>query len=256
MYRVLMLIMLKDIWRYVKKEKYYILWYLILAFLIHRNLMFLLEIKTGKIVLDYLEVTELKRLILVCFLFLLMFFIVPMRGVPLRICKGLYVCPVEECEKVRYLKGMLGVKVVSGMILTGLGMKYLIGTAFWKGDIWFTIILYVLCFFTLVNVNLNLRMGDTGERRVDENGYVIQTKTEIVIKVYWLCVLIVQWVILFADIEITMAPVVRGCIWGTSLLINLFFVKEYVGEFLKEILLYENVYCPRPKREGDQYDIC
>ena len=116
--------------------------------------------------------------------------------------------------------------------------------------------MYGLCFFTLLNVSLTFRMGDTGERRVDENGYVIQTKTELVVKVYWTCILVVQWVILFADTVSSMTPLVRGIIWGVCFLINLFFVVAYVGAFLKEILLYENVYCQRPKRDDVQYDIC
>ena len=63
----------------------------------------------------------------------------------------------------------------------------------------------------------------------------------------------VQWVILFADTVSSMTPLVRGIIWGVCFLINLFFVVAYVGAFLKEILLYENVYCQRPKRDDVQY---
>lgn len=61
---------------------------------------------------------------------------------------------------------------------------------------------------------------------------------------------------LFADTVSSMTPLVRGIIWGVCFLINLFFVVAYVGAFLKEILLYENVYCQRPKRDDVQYDIC
>ena len=168
----------------------------------------------------------------------------------------MYLCPAGEKEKERYLFGMLVVKVVVGMIFIGVSLKCLVGVAFWGGDIMFMVIMYGLCFFTLLNVSLTFRMGDTGGRRVDENGYVIQTKTEIVVKVYWTCTLLVQWVILFADTVISMTPLVRGIIWGVCFLINLFFVVVYVGAFLKEILLYENVYCQRSKRDDVQYDIC
>ena len=179
-----------------------------------------------------------------------------MRGIPLRICKAMYLCPAGEKEKERYLFGMLVVKVAIGMIFIGVSLKWLLGVAFWGGDIIFTVIVYGLCFFTLLNVSLTFRMGDTGERRVDENGYVIQTKTELVVKVYWTCILVVQWVILFADTVSSMTPLVRGIIWGVCFLINLFFVVAYVGAFLKELLLSENVYCQRPKRDDVQYDIC
>ena len=99
-------------------------------------------------------------------------------------------------------------------------------------------------------------MGDTGERRVDENGYVIQTKTELVVKVYWTCILVVQWVILFADTVSSMTPLVRGIIWGVWFFDKSVFCRGVCGSLLKEILLYENVYCQRPKRDDVQYDIC
>ena len=143
-------------------------------------------------------------------------------------------CIYARQEKKRrndYLFGMLVVKVAIGMIFIGVFLKWLLGVAFWGGDIIFTVIVYGLCFFTLLNVSLTFRMGDTGERRVDENGYVIQTKTELVVKVYWTCILVVQWVILFADTVSSMTPLVRGIIWGVCFLINLFFVVAYVGAF-------------------------
>ena len=241
MYRVMMMVMLKDMWRYVKKEKFSLLWYMLIVAIAFQNMAVLLGIETVQVISINLQMADLKKMILVC---------------AVRICKAMYLCPAGEKEKERYLFGMLVVKVVVGMIFIGVSLKCLVGVAFWGGDIMFMVIMYGLCFFTLLNVSLTFRMGDTGERRVDENGYVIQTKTEIVVKVYWTCTLLVQWVILFADTVISMTPLVRGIIWGVCFLINLFFVVVYVGAFLKEILLYENVYCQRSKRDDVQYDIC
>lgn len=255
MYRVMMMIMLKDFWRYIKQEKFLIFWYIILLVNMVWNFRFVSERTTGQVTSG--DVTlELKKVFLLCAVFSLCFLGVLMRGIPLRICRGIYVCPVGEKERTRYLFGMLVVRVVIGMIFVGVSLKCLLGVAFWGGDIMFTVVMYVLCFFSLVNVSLTFRMGDTGERRVDKNGYAIQTKTEIAVKVYWLCILLVQWVLLFVDMVISMPPLVRGSIWGICLLINLFFIVRYVGAFLKEILLYENVYCQRPKKDDVQYDIC
>lgn len=256
MYRVMMMVMLKDMWRYVKKEKFSLLWYMPIVAIAFQNMAVLLGIETVQVISINLQMADLKKMILVCAAFFLICIVQLMRGIPLRICKAMYLCPAGEKEKERYLFGMLVVKVVVGMIFIGVSLKCLVGVAFWGGDIMFMVIMYGLCFFTLLNVSLTFRMGDTGERRVDENGYVIQTKTEIVVKVYWTCTLLVQWVILFADTVISMTPLVRGIIWGVCFLINLFFVVVYVGAFLKEILLYENVYCQRSKRDDVQYDIC
>lgn len=255
MYRVMTMIMLKDMWRYIKKEKFLIFWYLILLVNIAWNSTSIFELVADQATGGDVAV-EFKKAFLLCAVFFLIFLAVLMRGIPLRICRGIYVCPVGEKERTRYLFGMLVEKVAIGMIFIGVSLKCLVGVAFWSGDIMFTVIMYVLCFFSLVNVSLTFRMGDTGERRVDENGYAIQTKTEIAVKVYWTCVLLAQWVLLFVDMVTSMSPLARGGIWGICLLMNLFFIVRYVGAFLKEILLYENVYCQRPKKDDVQYDIC
>lgn len=255
MYRAMMMIMLKDLWRYIKKEKFLIFWYIILLGNMVWNFRFVFERITGQATSGDAAV-EFKKVFLLCAVFSLCFLGVLMRGIPLRICRGIYVCPVGEKEKTKYLFGMLMVRVVIGMLFIGVSLKCLIGVVFWSGDIVFTTMMYVLCFFSLVNVSLTFRMGDTGERRVDEKGYAIQTKTEIAVKVYWTCTLLAQWVFLFADMVTSMSPLVRGSIWAICLLTNLFFIVKYVGAFLKEILLYENVYCRRPKKDDVQYDIC
>ena len=256
MYRVMMMVMLKDMWRYMKKEKFALLWYMLIVAIAFQNMVVLLDMDVRQMISAGIQMEGLKKWILFGAVFFLACIGGLMRGIPLRICKEMYLCPAGEKEKERYLFGMLVVKVAIGMIFIGVSLKWLLGVAFWGGDIIFTVIVYGLCFFTLLNVSLTFRMGDTGERRVDENGYVIQTKTELVVKVYWTCILVVQWVILFADTVSSMTPLVRGIIWGVCFLINLFFVVAYVGAFLKEILLYENVYCQRPKRDDVQYDIC
>ena len=256
MYRVMMMVMLKDMWRYMKKEKFALLWYMLIVAIAFQNMVVLLDMDVRQMISAGIQMEGLKKWILFGAVFFLACIGGLMRGIPLRIYKAMYLCPAGEKEKERYLFGMLVVKVAIGMIFIGVSLKWLLGVAFWGGDIIFTVIVYGLCFFTLLNVSLTFRMGDTGERRVDENGYVIQTKTELVVKVYWTCILVVQWVILFADTVSSMTPLVRGIIWGVCFLINLFFVVAYVGAFLKEILLYENVYCQRPKRDDVQYDIC
>ena len=82
-----------------------------------------------------------------------------MRGIPLRICKAMYLCPAGEKEKERYLFGMLVVKVAIGMIFIGVSLKWLLGVAFWGGDIIFTVIVYGLCFFYVAKCESDFSNG-------------------------------------------------------------------------------------------------
>ena len=49
MYRVMMMVMLKDMWRYVKKEKFSLLWYMLIVAIAFQNMAVLLGIETVQV---------------------------------------------------------------------------------------------------------------------------------------------------------------------------------------------------------------
>ena len=103
MYRVMMMVMLKDMWRYVKKEKFSLLWYMLIVAIAFQNMAVLLGIETVQVISINLQMADLKKMILVCAAFFLICIVQLMRGIPLRICKVMYLCPAGEKEKELYL---------------------------------------------------------------------------------------------------------------------------------------------------------
>ena len=61
MYRVMMMVMLKDMWRYVKKEKFSLLWYVLIAAIAFQNMAVLLGIETVQIISINLQMADLKK---------------------------------------------------------------------------------------------------------------------------------------------------------------------------------------------------
>ena len=66
MYRVMMMVMLKDMWRYVKKEKFSLLWYMLIVAIAFQNMAVLLGIETVQVISINLQMADLKKMILVC----------------------------------------------------------------------------------------------------------------------------------------------------------------------------------------------
>ena len=65
MYRVMMMVMLKDMWRYVKKEKFSLLWYMLIVAIAFQNMAVLLGIETVQVISINLQMADLKKMILV-----------------------------------------------------------------------------------------------------------------------------------------------------------------------------------------------
>ena len=65
MYRVMMMVMLKDMWRYVKKEKFSLLWYMLIVAIAFQNMAVLLGIETVQVISIKLQMADLKKMILV-----------------------------------------------------------------------------------------------------------------------------------------------------------------------------------------------
>ena len=104
MYRVMMMVMLKDMWRYVKKEKFSLLWYMLIVAIAFQNMAVLLGIETVQVISINLQMADLKKMILVCAAFFLICIVQLMRGIPLRICKAMYLCPAGEREGTIFIR--------------------------------------------------------------------------------------------------------------------------------------------------------
>ena len=74
MYRVMMMVMLKDMWRYVKKEKFSLLWYMLIVAIAFQNMAVLLGIETVQVISINLQMADLKKMILVCAAFFLIMY--------------------------------------------------------------------------------------------------------------------------------------------------------------------------------------
>ena len=50
MYRVMMMVMLKDMWRYMKKEKFALLWYMLIVAIAFQNMVVLLDMDVRQMI--------------------------------------------------------------------------------------------------------------------------------------------------------------------------------------------------------------
>ncbi len=255
MYRIIVRLMMHDVWNYIRKKKIYFVFYLLGAgFILMQLVQIILTENGGK-----KTFLEGKTGIIWAFIvaFVLLWPIV--RGVPLRICKGVYVCPAGDKEKKNYLKVLTWNKVGIGMIVVFLVQFAFHGTNIFKKEPMFLTIALILSFFTFLNMSLNIGIGETGERKLDEKGYAVRTKAEEIIKIYWMCSLAIQWLFLWfqalAVKIVTLDIRIVGAVWFMFMAGNLFIALKYVGTFLGEIMLYEDVHCQRPQRYVVQYDI-
>ena len=253
MYRIPIRLMIHDIWSYLRRKKWMLIIYLIGIILILRKVVqVILILGEGKI--DFLM--GKSGIVWIAVVAIILSWPL-MNGIPLRICQGIYVCPVNVRGKVKYLKGVLGIKI--GL---GIAMIFIMEFAFQEildlRENWVFLLETIgLSFFTLMSISLNVGIGERGMRQTNEQGYVIQSRTETIIKSYWMCGLILQWIfLLVTTLEISILS--EWILIGICLIIfgiNFVVVFRYVGKFLGEILRYEDVYCQKPKGDEVVYDI-
>lgn len=253
MYRLFTHLMLHDTWNYLRRQKLTLIIY------------------TGVTVLTFWEIVQMYLIIgeeqinhltgksgMIGAIIIAWMLIWPfLAGAPLRICRGVYVCPVDERGKVKYLKGLLGIKVGVGLIVILIMEIAFLGIDGLKENWCLLLEIIGLSVFTLLSVSLNIGIGEKGKRQTDEQGYVIQSKEEIIVKFYWLCGLILQWIFLFTT-TLNIPGLNERVVAGICVVlfgINLFVVFRYVGKFLREILHYEDVYRQKPKGNEVIYDI-
>ena len=64
MYRVMMMVMLKDMWRYMKKEKFALLWYMLIVAIAFQNMVVLLDMDVRQMISAGIQMEGLKKWIL------------------------------------------------------------------------------------------------------------------------------------------------------------------------------------------------
>lgn len=61
MYRVMMMVMLKDMWRYMKKEKFALLWYMLIVAIAFQNMVVLLDMDVRQMISAGIQMEGLKN---------------------------------------------------------------------------------------------------------------------------------------------------------------------------------------------------
>ena len=100
MYKIMIRLMMHDTWNYIRQKKVYFFFYLLGAgFILLQCVQIILSENGG-------QMTFLKGMTgIICSQIVAFVLLWPLiQGVPLRVCKGVYVCPAGDKEKIRYLE--------------------------------------------------------------------------------------------------------------------------------------------------------
>lgn len=103
--------------------------------------------------------------------------------------------------------------------------------------------------FIILNINLKVGIGEIGKREKDNDGYVIITKEEEMVNVYWFCLLIIEAIAFYSLVSLNInfnLFVILG--WLIAFAINTFVVYRYMRPILNKSFSYEAVYCQVPER--------
>lgn len=198
-----------------------------------------------------------RQIMLADTLVLLIIFSMIFKDIPLRISRGIYVCPAGNKEKQHYLLIQLGIKLSICLVIPCLVLYISFGHIFISDNPILQAVQILLWFFTFYNINLCIGTGEKSGREVDEKGYRVISHAEEMVTVYWLCLLILEWigflVFLFANTGLGTAA--TSVMWGAVMLLNLFFALRYTRPLLQDMSSYEKIYCQRPPEQVVQYDL-
>lgn len=180
-----------------------------------------------------------------------------MQQVPLRVCRGLFVCAAGDRERKRYLIAQLSVKMLFSLLLSAAVLLVMTKGIFVSSRPLVCVVQGLLYFFTVLNINMKVGIGIRGARKVDERGYAIYSRTEMAVNTYWYCLILIQNVFFYTCLFLRWEP---ADVWvlvfaAVMILLNGFFVIRYFGPVLQEAMVYENVYRQEPEKEYVQYDI-
>lgn len=205
------------------------------------------------IVADFSSITYnedlIKKMVIVFSLISIIFLYSIMRRIPLRLNKAMFVCAAGECEKFKYILLQLGVKIIFSFLVIFILMYFSVGRFFIGNNLIINIIQIILWFFIILNINLKVGIGERGKKEKDKDGYVIITKEEEIVNVYWFCLLIIEAIAFYSLVSLNInfnLFVILG--WIIAFAINTFVLYRYLRPILNKSLSYEAVYCQVPER--------
>lgn len=111
----------------------------------------------------------------------------------LRLNRGIFICPADDAWKMKYLSLEVAINIGLDLLMMGFLVKLAIGRFFVPENRILCAVQMILEIFTFLNTSLRIEVAEGSARKVDENGYLIQSKAEVMIKIYWMCLLILEW---------------------------------------------------------------
>ena len=96
---------------------------------------------------------------------------------------------------------------------------------------------------------MKIGIGEKEVKKKDKEGYVIITKEEEIVNVYWFCLLIIEAIAFYSLVNLNInfnLFIILG--WLIAFAINTFVVYKYMRPILNKSLSYEEVYRQEPER--------
>lgn len=174
-----------------------------------------------------------------------------MKKIPLRLSKAMFVCAAGEREKIKYILLQLAVKIIFSIIFIFIFSYYCSGSIFISNNFIINSIQIILWFFIILNINLKIGIGEKEVKKKDKEGYVIITKEEEIVNVYWFCLLIIEAIAFYSLVNLNInfnLFIILG--WLIAFAINTFVAYKYIRPILNKSLSYEEVYRQEP--EGNE----
>lgn len=176
---------------------------------------------------------------------------------PLRICKGTYVCPMDGKWKLHYLGAKVAVRTVWYMLYITLFFWVCGGWIALQNDFSLHAIFFMLIFFTALNVAARLEIEEEGNVKEDERGFRICSKAEKMVRTNSLILLTLEWAcfVLYLAGTFPTGKSIAGFLGMMCFMVNVFILVKYMRPYLLELLDYERVYSYKPEGEVVQYDV-
>lgn len=246
MYRAMVRVMFHDMWTNLMKKKSDFFMSL-----------FMLSIFVYQAVSIYLEYGNLQnQFAFSCVSLVYLLVLHMMLGkMPIRVSQAMYICPVDENGRVKYLCFQLAFKTGLMLLLLGIALKLTCGKLFVVRNIRFNFMQAVLCFFFCIYLNLLNGIFTLETKDVDEKGYRVQSKAEKGMGIWGTCIYVLEWTFLLTSDMWGISQIAIFVIGIVFVGINLFLTVKYTKPLLLEISSYEKVYCKKPKQEAVQYDL-
>lgn len=245
-------LVIRELWSDLKRQKGAILSFFFL-WLLENVITYALIFHSDKAASS---VSKETQFLLVNTVYLLLLLWRIFKNIPLRLSRGIFVCPAGNREKQHCLFLQLGVKILLCMILTFLLLYFGIGGIFISENYFLQTVQLLLWFFTFYNINLRVGIGERSGKELDEKGYYRISHAEEMVTVYWLCLLILEWTGFLVNFffPAALGQTALWGIWSIAMACNLFFALRYTRPMLLEMCSYEKIYCQKQPDDIMQYD--